>query len=269
MILRGGTRKRLWSWFATCRVIPRHEDGTPADEREELWLLIEWPPDESESTKYTLCTLPKRTSRHDLVWMTKEHGRTERVYEDMKGELGLDHFEGRRSRVWHHHVSVALCCYAFIVAEHARSPPLGRPVPSHSYEPARGPNATSRTGSSRFASPSCAASHGGSRGVRYAITRTRRASVHPTRASVEGPESDPVVLATPTLEALRRWQDTHRGLVDLHGDSLRRLPVLTGDDEEHGARRQLSATATRALGLEQLGQPRAVAFHCLPLHTGG
>ncbi|ATB42217.1 transposase [Cystobacter fuscus] len=51
--------------------------------------------------------------------------RTERVYEDLKGELGLDHYEGRRFPGWHHHVSVALCCYAFIIAERMRHfPPL-------------------------------------------------------------------------------------------------------------------------------------------------
>jgi SRSO17 transposase len=145
VIWREGTRKPLWSWFATCRVVPCHDDGTPADEREELWLLIEWPPDESEPTKYTLGTLPKRISRQGLVWLTKERWRTERVYEDMKGELGLDHFEGRRFRGWHHHVSVALCCYAFIVAEHARSfPPSGvrsrptGPNPRASRTPLRG-----------------------------------------------------------------------------------------------------------------------------------
>ena len=84
------------------------------------------PPNEDEPTKFTLSSLPKRVSTKRLVWMTKERWRTERVYEDLKGELGLDHFEGRRFRGWHHHVSVALCCYAFIVAEQVRSfPPSG------------------------------------------------------------------------------------------------------------------------------------------------
>jgi SRSO17 transposase len=123
---RDGTKKPLWSWFAACRVVPCHDDGKPADEREELWLLIEWPPNESEPTKFTLSTLPTRTSVRRLAWATKERWRTERVYEDLKGELGLDHFEGRRFRGWHHHVSVALCCYAFVTAEQARSfPPSG------------------------------------------------------------------------------------------------------------------------------------------------
>jgi SRSO17 transposase len=62
-----------------------------------------------------------------LVQLIKERWRTERVYEDLKGELGLDHFEGRRFRGSHHHVSVALCCFAFLVAERARaSPPRPR-----------------------------------------------------------------------------------------------------------------------------------------------
>jgi SRSO17 transposase len=60
----------------------------------------------------------------------KERWRTERVYEDLKGELGLDHFEGRRFRGWYHHVSVALCCFAFLVAERARASPLGRVLAS-------------------------------------------------------------------------------------------------------------------------------------------
>jgi SRSO17 transposase len=137
---REGTRKPLWSWFAACRVVPCHDDGTAIDEREELWLLIEWPPGEGEPTKYTLSTLPKRTSLRALARMTKERWRTERVYEDLKGELGLDHFEGRRFRGWHHHVSVALCCYAFIAAEQARSFP-----PS----PARAGGAGTNRGASR------------------------------------------------------------------------------------------------------------------------
>lgn len=123
---RQGSKQPLWSWFASCRVVPCHDDGTEPSEREEVWLLIEWPPHESEPTKFTLATLPKTTSTRELVRVTKERWRTERVYEDLKGELGLDHFEGRRYRGWHHHVSVALCCFAFVVAEQARSfPPSG------------------------------------------------------------------------------------------------------------------------------------------------
>ena len=62
-----------------------------------------------------------------MVRLVKERYRTENVYQELKGELGLDHFEGRRYRGWHHHVSVALCCHAFLVAERSRLfPPSAR-----------------------------------------------------------------------------------------------------------------------------------------------
>jgi SRSO17 transposase len=62
------------------------------------------------------------------VRLLKERYRTERVYQEMKGELGLDHFEGRSFPGWHHHVSVALCCYAFVIGERMRHfpPAAGR-----------------------------------------------------------------------------------------------------------------------------------------------
>ena len=84
------------------------------------WLIVERPDDESEPCKYYFATVPKDWSRRRLVRLIKERWKTERVYEDLKGELGFDHFEGRRFPGWHHHVSVALCCYAFVVAERVR-----------------------------------------------------------------------------------------------------------------------------------------------------
>jgi SRSO17 transposase len=66
-------------------------------------------------------------SKKQLIRLVMQRWRIERVYEDLKGELGLDHYEGRRFAGWYHHVSVVLCCYAFIVAERARHfPPSAR-----------------------------------------------------------------------------------------------------------------------------------------------
>lgn len=116
---REGTKGKMSSWFANCRVrAVKHQAGSPDDE--ELWLLMERPAGEVAPTKFWLATLPKHTSRRSLVLLVKERYRTERVYEDLKGELGLDHFEGRTFRGWHHHVTTVLCCFAFIVAEKAR-----------------------------------------------------------------------------------------------------------------------------------------------------
>ena len=87
------------------------------------WLLIEWPDGEPAPTHYTLARMRKTPSRKLLVRTTKERWRTERVYEDLKGELGLDHFEGRSYIGWQHHVSCVLTCYAFLVSERARAFP--------------------------------------------------------------------------------------------------------------------------------------------------
>jgi SRSO17 transposase len=75
---------------------------------------------EEKPTKFTFTTLPRRMRKKALVRIVKERWRTERVYEELKGELGLDHFEGRSYQGWHHHISVVLCCYAFVVGERVR-----------------------------------------------------------------------------------------------------------------------------------------------------
>jgi SRSO17 transposase len=118
---REGTGKKLASRFALRRVRLANEDGIPLEEHEPLWLLLEWSFGESEPSPFAVTTLPAKMSKKQLVRRYKERDRTEQAYEEMKGELGLDHFEGRRFRGGHHHVSVVLCCYAFVVAERARS----------------------------------------------------------------------------------------------------------------------------------------------------
>jgi SRSO17 transposase len=121
---RKGTRQDLTARFALRRVAPA---GVHA-ERDAQWLLIEWRDGEEEPANYFLATLPETITRLQLIRLVMQRWRTERVYEDLKGELGLDHFEGRRFPGWHHHVSVALCCYAFVVTERVRHfpPSAGR-----------------------------------------------------------------------------------------------------------------------------------------------
>jgi SRSO17 transposase len=119
---RQGTKKALSARFAMRRVKPAHDVAGEA-----VWLLIEWRDGEAEPANYFLASLPENTTRKRLVRLVMQRWRTERAYEDLKGELGLDHYEGRRFGGWHHHVSVALCCYAFIVAERVRHfPPSAR-----------------------------------------------------------------------------------------------------------------------------------------------
>lgn len=114
---REGTNGWLHSRFAFRRVQMADEDGQPSPPE---WLVIEWPEHEVTPTKFLLTTLRSSMSKKEIVRLVHERYRTEKVYEEMKGELGLDHFEGRSYRGWHHHVSVAICCYAFVVAERSR-----------------------------------------------------------------------------------------------------------------------------------------------------
>jgi SRSO17 transposase len=126
---RDGTRGPMFSKFCFRRVVVAHDDGTPAADREPLWLVIEWPDGETRPTKFALTTLPRRMSKKQIARTLKERWRTERAYEELKGELGLDHYEGRSFPGWNHHVSVVLCCYAFVVGERMRSfPPSARRV---------------------------------------------------------------------------------------------------------------------------------------------
>jgi SRSO17 transposase len=117
---RVGPGGKLSSRFAFRRVKVAHDDGTDAGDREPLWLVMEWPEGEEKPTKFILTTLPRRMTKKEIVRLVKERWRTERAYEELKGELGLDHFEGRSFPGWQHHVSVVLCCYAFIVSERVR-----------------------------------------------------------------------------------------------------------------------------------------------------
>ncbi len=119
---RDGTsrNKKLSASFCFRRVKVAHDDGTEIDAREDVWLAIEWRDGEAEPAKYHLTTLPRRMTKKEIVRIIKERWRTERVYQELKGELGFDHFEGRSFPGWHHHVTVVLCCYAFVVAERLR-----------------------------------------------------------------------------------------------------------------------------------------------------
>jgi SRSO17 transposase len=68
---------------------------SPPDDCPQEWLLIEWPEDETEPTKYWLSTLPERISFRRLVDLAKLRWRIERDYQDLKQEVGLGHYEGR------------------------------------------------------------------------------------------------------------------------------------------------------------------------------
>jgi len=132
---RQGTRGTLHARFAMRRVVVGSGKGPAPKHAEPQWLLMEWRDDEPEPMHFHLLTLPEDSTRKQMVRLVKERYRTERAYQDLKGELGLDHFEGRSFPGWHHHVSVVLCSYAFVLAEKLRTffSTLGRQRGTRAY----------------------------------------------------------------------------------------------------------------------------------------
>ncbi len=120
---REGSNTTLSSRFAAVRVRPAHRDYEGSKPRDEEWCLIEWPPDEAEPTKYWLSTLPAKISRRALVNTAKLRWRIERDYQDLKQELGLGQYEGRGWRGFHHHATLCIAAYGFLLCERAAFPP--------------------------------------------------------------------------------------------------------------------------------------------------
>ena len=114
---REGTRGTMHSRFAAVRVRVAHRDYERSQPREEQWLIIEWPKAEKEPTKYWLSNLPALISVRKLVATAKLRWSIERDYEELKQELGLGHFEGRNWRGFHHHASLCIAAYGFLVME--------------------------------------------------------------------------------------------------------------------------------------------------------
>jgi SRSO17 transposase len=149
---REGMAEHLSSRFARVRVRVAHRDYQLTDSRSEEWLLIEWPEGHDEPAKYWLSTLPKDITFRRLVDFTKLRWRIERDYQELKQEVGLGHFEGRGWRGFHHHATLCIATYGFLISERETIPPSGSrsagrlPAPAipAGYRP-RGAAVTART----------------------------------------------------------------------------------------------------------------------------
>jgi SRSO17 transposase len=97
-------------------------EGCTRDEPEE-WLLIEWPKGETAPIKYWLSSLPRNIAFDRLVDITMMRWRIERDYQDLKQEVGLGHFEGRGWRGFHHHATMCIAAYGFLISERGAIPP--------------------------------------------------------------------------------------------------------------------------------------------------
>jgi len=124
---REGSADWLASRFARLRVRPAHRDTWRAAPRAEEWLLIEWPQGEPEPTKYWLSTMPNDIAFDRLVDLAKLRWRIERDYQELKQELGFGDYEGRGWRGFHHHATLCIAAYGFLIAERGALPPSGPP----------------------------------------------------------------------------------------------------------------------------------------------
>ena len=142
---REGSNAPLRSRFAAWRVHPstRRALMLPVE-----WLLVEWPEGEAEPTGYWLSTLPQDIGLAALVDLAKLRWRIERDYQELKSELGLAHYEGRGWRGFHHHATLTIAAYGFLIRERAALPPSAasirqiaavpiRPRPRGAPDPAR------------------------------------------------------------------------------------------------------------------------------------
>jgi SRSO17 transposase len=118
---RQGTKGWLESRFVAFRVQPSHGFVRGQPPHKEVWLLIEWPESEKEPTKYFLCDLPATYTLRRLVRLAKCRWKIEQDYQQLKEELGLDHYEGRSWIGWHHHTTLVMLAHAFLTLEMLRS----------------------------------------------------------------------------------------------------------------------------------------------------
>jgi len=119
---REGSADWLCSRFARVRIRVGHRHRL-AENRSQEWLLIEWPEGEEVPTKYWLSTLPQEISFRQLVDLAKLRWRIERDYQELKQEVGLGHYEGRGWRGFHHHATLCIAAYGFLISERETIPP--------------------------------------------------------------------------------------------------------------------------------------------------
>jgi SRSO17 transposase len=122
---REGTAEHLSSRFARVRVRVARRDFKRSESRPKEWLLIEWSEGEKEPTKYWLSTVAENIPFDRLVYLAKLRWRIERDYQELKQEVGLGHFEGRGWRGFHHHATLCIAAYGFLISERETIPPSG------------------------------------------------------------------------------------------------------------------------------------------------
>jgi SRSO17 transposase len=106
------------SWFVFIRVRAAHEWlKSSATLRREEWLIAEWPLGKPEPTDYWISNLPADTEPERLARLARMRWKIELDYKQLKGELGLDHYEGRSYAGWHHHTALVTVAHGYLTLE--------------------------------------------------------------------------------------------------------------------------------------------------------
>ena len=134
---REGSRGPQSGYFTAVRVRTAHKHALGRPPGEEQWLLIEKTRRKKKPTTFYLSNLPASTSLRRLVKLAKLRWRIERDYQEMKTELGFDHYKGRGWRGLHHHLALVAAAHAFLTLRRALSPPIHSSTELSSGPPAR------------------------------------------------------------------------------------------------------------------------------------
>jgi SRSO17 transposase len=182
---REGSNAALASRFARLRVRPARGDAARTEPAAEEWLMIEWPEGESEPDHYWLATLPADVPFERMVDLTKLRWRIERDYLELKQEVGLGHYEGRGWRGFHHHASLCVAAYGFLISEKETLPPSG---PSRAW------------GGAKSAVPAGYRPRGSPTAIATTHAKLNRDVARPSRTGVASRVAAMPVLRTPASE---------------------------------------------------------------------
>jgi SRSO17 transposase len=115
------------SRFAFVRVVATHPVRNDHQPPRWEWLIVEWPEDAEAPSDYWLSNLPEDEPRERLARLARLRWTIELDYRQLKGELGLDHYEGRSYPGFHHHCALVTCAHAFLTLER-QCPRVRRPA---------------------------------------------------------------------------------------------------------------------------------------------
>ncbi|MGH2831770.1 MAG: IS701 family transposase [Solirubrobacteraceae bacterium] len=114
---RGKGKTRVRSRFAFQRVTAGHPVIRDNEPPREEWIIIEWPAGRDAPSDYWISNLPAKTKPERLARLARLRWMIELDYRQLKGELGLDHYEGRSYLGWQHHTALVTTAHAFLTLE--------------------------------------------------------------------------------------------------------------------------------------------------------